>query len=117
MAILQWLIGLRKYRRSKRKEESDGYSLQTSKAAANGTAPQKPELHRTIEEAADGEAEEILYPISFQQRCKRTSSGCLIEIETDAPIYARMRASLAELDQDEFTEGHELDRNWQHRRR
>jgi hypothetical protein len=66
-------IGLRKYRRSKRKEESDGESLQTSKAAANGTAPQKPELHGTIEEAADGEAEEILYPISFQQGCKRTS--------------------------------------------
>jgi hypothetical protein len=42
-------------------------------AAANGTAPQKPELHGTIEEAADGEAEEILYPISFQQGCKRTS--------------------------------------------
>jgi len=54
-------------------EESDGQSLQTSKAAANGTAPQKPELHGTIEEAADGEAEEILYPISFQQGCKRTS--------------------------------------------
>jgi hypothetical protein len=31
------------------------------------------EFHGTIEEAADGEAEEILYPISFQQGCKRTS--------------------------------------------
>jgi hypothetical protein len=41
--------------------------------------PQKPELHRTIEQAADGEAEEILYPISFQQRCQRTSSGCPLE--------------------------------------
>jgi hypothetical protein len=58
---------------SKRKEESNGQSLQTSKATANGTAPQKPELHGTVEEAADGEAEEILYPISFQQGCKRTS--------------------------------------------
>jgi hypothetical protein len=61
---------------------------------------------------ADGEAEEILYPISFQQRCKRTSSGCLIEIETDVPIYARMRAALANLDEGEFTEGHELDHKW-----
>ena len=70
-------------------------AVQTSKAAASATArPQKPELHRTIEEAADGEAEEILYPISFQQRCKRTSSGCLLEIETDVPIYARMRLPL-----------------------
>src|SRR5262245_55832661 len=32
---------------------------------------------RAIEEAADEEAEEILSPISFQQKCKRTSSGCL----------------------------------------
>ena len=45
----------------------------TAQAAANGTAPQKPELYGTIKEAADGEAEEILYPISFQQGCKRTS--------------------------------------------
>jgi hypothetical protein len=65
-------IGLGKYRRSKRKEESNGQSLQTSKATANGTAPQKPELHGTVEEAANGEAEEILYPISFQQGCKRS---------------------------------------------
>lgn len=49
----------------KPKEESDGESLQTSKAGANGTAPQKSELHGTVEEAADREAEEILYPISF----------------------------------------------------
>ena len=27
-------------------------------------------------------------------------------------IHARMRAALAELDQGEFTEGHELDRKW-----
>jgi hypothetical protein len=27
-------------------------------------------------------------------------------------IHARMRASLANLDQGEFTEGHELDRKW-----
>ena len=66
-----------------------------------------------IEEAADGEAEEILCPISFQQRCKRTSPGCLLEIETDVAIHARMRASLDGLDEGEFTEGHELDRKWQ----
>jgi hypothetical protein len=30
-------------------------------------------------------------------------------------IHARMRASLAELDEGEFTEGHELDRKWQGR--
>jgi hypothetical protein len=29
------------------------------------------------------------------------------------PIYARMRAALANLDEGEFTEGHELDRKWQ----
>ena len=66
-----------------------------------------------MEEAANGEAEEILYPISFQQGCKRTWSGCLLEIETDVPIYARMRAALANTDEGEFTEGHELDRRWQ----
>jgi hypothetical protein len=27
-------------------------------------------------------------------------------------IHARMRASLADLDQGDFTEGHELDRKW-----
>jgi hypothetical protein len=27
-------------------------------------------------------------------------------------IHARMRAALAELDEGEFTEGHELDRKW-----
>jgi hypothetical protein len=61
-----------KWGRAKRKEERDGKSLQTSKAAANGTARQKSELHGTIEEAAEWEAEEILYPISFQQGCKPT---------------------------------------------
>ena len=59
-----------------------------------------------------GKQKKILYPISFQQRCKRTSSGCLLEIETDMPIHARMRAALANLDEGEFTEGHELDRKW-----
>jgi len=29
-----------------------------------------------------------------------------------SPIHARMRASLAKLDEGEFTEGHELDRKW-----
>jgi hypothetical protein len=29
-----------------------------------------------------------------------------------SPIHARMRAALANLDQGEFTEGHELDRKW-----
>ena len=75
-------------RLAKRKEESDGESLQTPKAGANGTTPQKPELHGTIEEAVNREAEEILYPISFQQ----APSGCLLKIETDVPIHARMRA-------------------------
>ena len=27
-------------------------------------------------------------------------------------VHARMRAALAGLDQDDFTEGHELDRKW-----
>ena len=40
----------------------------------------------------------------------RTSSDCLLEIETDVPIHARMRAALAGLDEGTFTEGHELDR-------
>jgi hypothetical protein len=29
-----------------------------------------------------------------------------------SPIHARIRASLANLDEGEFTEGHELDRKW-----
>jgi hypothetical protein len=28
-------------------------------------------------------------------------------------VHARMRAALADLDEGEFTEGHELDRKWQ----
>ena len=38
-------------------------------------------------------------------------------IEPGASIIARMRASLAELDEGEFTEDHELDRKWQDRKR
>jgi hypothetical protein len=38
--------------------------------------------------------------------------GLSLEIETDLPIHARMRAALVGLDEGEFTEGHELDRKW-----
>ena len=32
-----------------------------------------------------------------------------------SPIHARLRASLASLDEGEFTEGHELDHKWRDR--
>jgi hypothetical protein len=45
--------------------------------------------------------------------CYRHNNQISVVIEP-APslIHARMRASLANLDQGEFTEGHELDRKW-----
>jgi hypothetical protein len=42
--------------------------------------------------------------------CYRYNNGISVVIEPGAsPIHARMRASLANLDQGEFTEGHALD--------
>ena len=43
----------------------------------------------------------------------RHSHQISIVIEPGAsPIHARMRAALANLDEGEFTEGHELDHKW-----
>jgi hypothetical protein len=43
----------------------------------------------------------------------RHNNQISVVIEPGAsPIHARMRAALADLDQGEFTEGHELDRKW-----
>ena len=43
----------------------------------------------------------------------RHNNQISVVIEPGASIiHARMRASLAELDDGEFTEGHELDRKW-----
>jgi hypothetical protein len=45
--------------------------------------------------------------------CYRHNNQISVVIEPGAsPIHARMRAALANLDQGEFTEGHELDRKW-----
>jgi hypothetical protein len=46
--------------------------------------------------------------------CYRHNNQISVVIEP-APslVHARMRASLADLDEGEFTEGHELDRRWQ----
>jgi hypothetical protein len=45
--------------------------------------------------------------------CYRHNNQISVVIEPGASlIHARMRASLAELDEGEFTEGHELDRKW-----
>ena len=43
----------------------------------------------------------------------RHNNQISVVIEPGAPlIHARMRAALANLDQGEFTEAHELDRKW-----
>ena len=51
--------------------------------------------------------------MSFYWLCYRHNNQISVVVEP-APslIHARMRAALAELDQGEFTEGHELDRKW-----
>src|SRR5215813_7287021 len=45
--------------------------------------------------------------------CYRHNNQISVVIEPGASlVHARMRAALAGLDQDEFTEAHELDRKW-----
>jgi hypothetical protein len=45
--------------------------------------------------------------------CYRHNNQISVVIEPGALlIHARMRAALANLDEGEFTEGHELDRKW-----
>jgi len=45
--------------------------------------------------------------------CYRRNNQVSVVIEPGASlIHARLRASLANLDQGDFTEGHELDRKW-----
>jgi len=45
--------------------------------------------------------------------CYRHNNGIFVVIEPGASlIHARLRASLAGLDQGEFTEGHELSGKW-----
>jgi hypothetical protein len=45
--------------------------------------------------------------------CYRHNNQISVVVEPGAsPIHARMRAALANLDEGEFTKGHELDRKW-----
>jgi hypothetical protein len=49
--------------------------------------------------------------MSIYWLCYQHNNQISVVIEPGAsPIHARMRAALADLDQGEFTEGHELDR-------
>jgi hypothetical protein len=49
----------------------------------------------------------------FYWLCYRHNNQISVVIEPGASlIHARMRAAFAELDEGEFTEGHELDRKW-----
>jgi hypothetical protein len=52
--------------------------------------------------------------MSLYWLCYRHYNQISVVIETGASlVHARMRSSLADLDQGEFTEVHELDRKWQ----
>jgi hypothetical protein len=51
--------------------------------------------------------------MSLYWLCYRHNNQMSVVIEPGAsPIHARLRASLAYLDEGEFTEGHELDPKW-----
>jgi hypothetical protein len=51
--------------------------------------------------------------MSLYWLCYRHNNQISVVIEPGASlIHARLRAALANLDQGEFTEGHELDRKW-----
>ena len=52
-------------------------------------------------------------PIPLYWLVYRHNNRISVVIEPGASlVHARMRAALANLDQGEFTEGHELDRKW-----
>jgi hypothetical protein len=51
--------------------------------------------------------------MSLYWLCYRHNNKISVVIEPGASfIHARMRAALTELDEGQFTEGHELDRKW-----